>query len=118
MKSIKQRFKKAIFAFFKDEILKEFSANNSEPEFTDKVYKQVDSTIKVELRQIGCAIDLDMGGEIPTDFFYEKACDKARRQLFDEFIKWVTIEGSVVLNPEYYHKRKIVFNAWVGIEKK
>ena len=118
MKSIKQRFKKAIFAFFKDEILKEFSVNNKYPEFTGKVYKQVDSTIKVELRQIGCTIDLDMDGQIPTDSFYEQACNKARKELFNEFIKWITIEGVVVLDPQYYHKRKIIFNAWVGIERK
>lgn len=118
--NLKQRFKQALFSFFKEEIMKVFVPPNSAPHFTGEVFRAKDTTIDVELRRIGCVIDLGSEvnrGEIDP-FVYERACDKMRKELFNEFIKWVQIDAQVLLDPQYYHKRRIVFNAWVGVPRK
>lgn len=115
---LKQRIKGAIFAFFKDEILKSFAPPNDIPQFTGEIFKS--NTYGIELRQIGCEIDLSIDTNrpmnVPIGLEYEMACNKARRELFEEFIKYIQIDGQVLIDPEYYTKRRIILNAWVGVD--
>lgn len=105
----KIRFKKALFAFFKDEILKSVGA--------DVENKVEVRNVKYNLIEISTQILLDEKiSAMPSMIVYEEALEKARQELFEKIMNYVIIDNHSVMDQYIYPHRKIRISLLLGIK--
>jgi hypothetical protein len=109
---IKSRFKKALFAFFKDEILS--SVGYNQPMQTiQHICKEMKMT---EIRSEILLSDRDSERYgMPATVVYEKSLEEARRRLFEESMKFIQIDEKSVIDPHIYQARAIRVSLFIGV---
>lgn len=109
MKKLKLKFKRALFAFFKEEILEAvgFKQPVERVEFISRELKftQITTPIVLDERDTNFS---------PVGIAYEKALDQAKRKLFDESMKFIHIESKDVINSYVYPRREIRVSLFIG----
>ena len=109
---IKERFKKALFAFFKDEILKNVGYNGDVRHVTVSENCVRFTEIKAEI--LFDDKDEQVRYGLPAGYMYEKALEKARKTLFEESMKYVVIDKHSILDERVYPHRAIRISLFVG----
>jgi len=112
---IKKRFKKALFAFFKDEILNSVGAQKT-TEKVNYVSKElqlieIDSEIIIdETRQIGRGIAMNS--------IYEEALNRCKRKLFEKAMKHIQIDELSVMGTDLHSNgiRTIRVSLFIGLK--
>ena len=101
MKKLKLRFKKALFAFFKEEILESVGHI---PTASPTV-----NISHLNFIEIKSKIILDDRNQMfePSNIVYERALEKCRKEIFEEAMKFVVVDEDTVINPIYYPHRAI-----------
>lgn len=101
LKDIKKRFKRALFEFFKEEILKAVNYHTNTLILHDPIEK---NSI---FHTINASINLDMEDEhdqffrrIPPNRRVEGAIDKCKKDLFKEVMKFVEIKTADLFEPD------------------
>jgi hypothetical protein len=109
---LKSRFKKALFAFFKEEILS--SVGYNQPMQTiQHICKEMRMT---EIRSEILLSDRDSERYgMPANVVYEKSLEEARRMLFEESMKFIQIDEKSVIDPHIYPTRAIKVSLFVGV---
>jgi hypothetical protein len=114
----RDRFRKALFAFFKEEILKEVQVPQDQLGLIHN--KEIIRTSNIPVQTLEYTIQLDSSehtpfkfGE-PADFVFNRAAAKAHKELFDELIRHVTVDSRALLDPSIYGRREIRFSVLVG----
>lgn len=103
-----RRVKRAIFAFFKDEILNAVGAYVP-------VQEHVVRHAKLELIEIDGEIRISNDHEIYGGArAYEESLEDMKKTLFRQAEKYFTIETSSVLDPHLYNERRIKCTLYVG----
>lgn len=111
---MKNRFKKALFAFFKDEILNSVGYNGNV-----QVGKIVTTHENVKFHEIKAEILLDNRNEQMrygehTGVAYERALEDCKRSLFEESMKSIRIDEQSVMDSHIYDGRAIRVSLLVG----
>lgn len=106
---IKQRFKKAIFAFFKDEILKSVGYNNpmQHIEIVSREMRFIEIRAEILLTESENYVE-------PIGIAYERALEKAKKTLFEESMKYIEIETNSVMDSYIYNARGIKVSLFIG----
>ena len=109
---LKSRFKKALFAFFKDEILS--SVGYNQPMQTiQHICKEMKMT------EIRSEIILDERDNqrygMPANMVYEKSLEDARRRLFEESMKYIQVDEKSIIDQNIYQARAIRVSLFIGI---
>ncbi len=111
VKKLKQRFKKALFAFFKDEIL-------SSVGYMGEVSTYKYNTRDIRFTEIKSEIMFDERSEQrynkPIGHIYEMALDEARKRLFEESMKYIQIDERSVMDRGIYNHRAIRISLLIG----
>ena len=106
---LRKRFKKALFAFFKDEIMDAVGYSGT---ISHAVIKEANI---IELK---AEIILDRSTQknlsIPIDIAYEYALSDAKKKLFEEAMKFIVIDSNSVFDPIVYPHRAIRLSLFVG----
>lgn len=117
----KDRVRRAIFGFFKEEIMREARKNThigispQQPRYLPENridFKEICADITVENHRERCST-LEGG-----DSSYEKAVREYRQQLFEEFTKYVQIDSKQLLDPNHFGLRSIRLSLFIGKLKK
>lgn len=110
IKKLKMKFKRALFAFFKEEILSivKFNPKASDvlivpPPPIDRHFNG--TTIFADIL-LNDRRDYDDRIKSPAEH-YENALEKARKALFKEFIKYIKVDDYNIVDPQIYGARKI-----------
>jgi hypothetical protein len=111
---IKDRFKKALFAFFKDEILKNVGYNGDVRHVTICETHLKFTEIKAEILFDDKNEQVKYG--LPTGYIYEKALESARTKLFEETMKYVIVDKNSIIDQHLYTHRAIRLSLFVGIK--
>lgn len=111
MSKLKSRFKKALFAFFKDEILNSVG-------YTGAIQQVQIVTKELKFTEIKSEILLDERdsqryGE-PIGIVYEKALENAKRRLFEESLKFIQVDEKSIMDSHIYPHRAIRVSLFVG----
>lgn len=107
MSKIKLRFKKALFAFFKDEILDLVGYNKD-------IHQVQLITKELKFTEIKSEIVLDGIDSQPIGLVYEKSLEKAKRKLFEESMKFIQIDESSIMDSHIYPHRVIKVSLFIG----
>lgn len=107
MKKLKEKFKRAIFAFFKEEIL---NAVEARPFPVREINISPLNLKKLETQII---FDDDFG-MTPVPILYHQAVQKARHELFEESLKYIEVDANSVISEKFYPKRCIRVSMYVG----
>ena len=110
--NLKIRLKKALFAFFKDEIL-------SLVGFTEYIPKIKYIPKKMEITEIRFEILLKDDNKnmwIPINVTYEKALEEAKYKLFKEVTKHIQFDERTILSSNVYPHRIISGSLFVGVK--
>jgi len=107
MAKLKARFKKALFAFFKDEILNAVGYNGT-------IQKLQIVTKELEFSEIKAEILLEERYGEPIVIVYERALESAKRRLFEESMKFIHIDESSIMDSHVYPHRAIRVSLYVG----
>ena len=105
----KKRFKKALFAFFKEEILdavtkKENSEIQTHVHFISK---------ELEFKELRVEIStMDRGGM--NHMIYEESLRDARRTLVEEALKHIQVDERSVFDQDIYDERRIKCSLFIG----
>ena len=109
---LKSRFKKALFALFKEEILSSVGYNQS-MQTIQHICKEMRMT---EIRSEILLSDRDSERYgMPANAVYEKSLEEARRRLFEESMKFIQIDEKSVIDPHIYPTRAIKVSLFVGV---
>ena len=122
----KERIKKALFAFFKEEIMNEFTIiENARP--LDRMFKPDRMEInfcenRIDMQEFKIDFSLDDSEYSKRNMFYpqdpdlifEQATKKARNALWDVFCQYVTVDAYNMLKPNYGEHNKFVFSIFLG----
>jgi hypothetical protein len=106
---MKNRFKKALFAFFKDEILDAVKYNplgNYETQVT-----VVSKTLNFEELKCEIAVSDRMNGDPRA---YENSLREARTALIDKAMEFIQVDEQSVFDPNIYDERRIRCSLFVG----
>ena len=106
---MKNRFKKALFAFFKDEILDAVKYNplgNYETQVT-----VVSKTLNFEELKCEIATSDRMSGDPRA---YENSLREARAALIDKAMEFIKVDEQSVFDPNIYDERRIRCSLFVG----
>lgn len=112
----KERFKKALFAFFKTEILEAVEARKIQGvQYIPPMGKVIETRLPY---QLACMIDFDeerdpIGRNIPMEVLMERKIENARQELFKEFVKHVEVESSFLV-PNFSRRREIRLSIYIG----
>ena len=109
---MKKRFKKALFAFFKDEILNavmrvENSEHQTHVQFISKTLEFKE--LKVEIAT--------MDRQSMNPRAYEDSLREARHVLIDEALKYIQVDESSVFDEDIYNERRIKCSLFIGIKQ-
>jgi len=110
MKKLKLRFKRALFAFFKEDILKEVG------------YKRPLRTVEIkseflnvkELKSVILIDNIRMSNDPIESFSYHNAVERAKKELFKECLKYIIVDSQSVMNPEIYNATAIKVSLFIG----
>jgi len=107
----KKRFKKALFAFFKDEIINSVGFNNSKKVIyvsKELNFVEIKSEIRIEKS--------NRTNNMPFDYAYEESLNKCRRDLFEEAMKHIQIDNQSVIRTNSYSNdtRAIKVSLFIG----
>jgi hypothetical protein len=111
MKKLKLKFKRALFAFFKEEILNSvgYSGNIQKVEIVTK---------ELKLTEIKAEILLNVTEKYPHNepigIVYEKALERAKEKLFNESMKFIQIENKSIMDSHIYPHRVIRVSLFIG----
>jgi len=109
---LKNRFKKALFAFFKDEIMNSVGYNGA-TEHVQFVSKDIKMTeIKSEILIDNTNHQIRHGE--PTGIVYERALEECKRKLFEESMKFIQIDEKSIMDSHIYHGRAIRVSLFLG----
>lgn len=106
---IKNRFKRALFSFFKEDILKEvgYDYGYKQVEFVCNEMKMVE--IKSEILLADNSMSL-----APPHLLYEKELENCKRRLFEESMKYIKIDERSVMDSHIYDARAIRVSLFIG----
>jgi hypothetical protein len=103
MKKLVKRFKRALFAFFKEELLKEFGPTET-VQFLE---------FRSEFKTVILNVEIDKELK-PRTGEYEIMLKNAKRKLFNELHPFITIDSIPLLHPEYMDRRKLCLQLMVA----
>ncbi len=109
MKKIKLKFKRALFAFFKEEILNTVGYQ--------KPFKQVEikhSYLNVQELRADIILNNDPTLGKPLLFEFEEAVYRAKEELFKESLKYCVVDSHSIFNPDIYNKTAIKVSLFIG----
>jgi hypothetical protein len=108
---LKSRIKRALFAFFKDEILQ--SVGYDKP-----IQNQIIQHICKEMKMTEIRSEILLDGMerygMPVNVVYEKSLEEARKRIFEESMKFIQIDEKSVIDPHIYPHRSIKLSLFVG----
>jgi hypothetical protein len=105
---LKSRFKKALFAFFKDEILSSVGYNKP-MQVVEHVCKEIRMT---EISSEILLSDIPYG--IPVNEIYKRALYEAKQRLFEESMKFIRIDEKTVIDSNIHRTRGIKISLFIG----
>ena len=102
MKKLKLRFKKALFVFFKEEILEAVGYQREIHVNISKEFHiaEIKSQIIIDDRESYLS-------HIPPTVLYEKALEKAKKELFEQSMKFIKVDESSIVDQNIYGHRAI-----------
>lgn len=109
MSKLKARFKRALFAFFKDEILSSIGRIESKEIYDEKGIKMTLLQKEIVLNEREIYEKGALIGEI-----YEVAMRKAKNELITEAIKFIQVDEKSLLDENVFWNRKIRISLFVG----
>lgn len=110
MFDVKSRIKKALFAGFKDEILDAVGYPIAVQEIQIK-------TKELEFTELRCEIllrDDEKTFNLPLQIAYEKALQNAKREMFEQVIKFIQVEEGSILDNHLYPNMAFKLSLFVG----
>lgn len=108
--NLRLRFKKALFAFFKEEILEAVGHN---PKV--QIVEHVSGGMRV--RELKSEILIEGYPTMDIKPVYEKALDKAKQELFNSVMDFIKIDHHSVIDSHTYPHRAIRLSLFVGDSK-
>jgi hypothetical protein len=109
---LKSRFKKALFAFFKEEILASVGYNKPMQTIQHVCKEMIMTEIRAEI--LLSDSDSERYG-VPANVVYEESLKEARRKLFEESMNFINIDEKSVIDPHIYPTRAIKLSLFVGL---
>lgn len=108
--TLKQRFKKALFAFFKTEILESVGAKSP------AIHTVVETRLPY---RIAFSIRFDEEKDwhnrnMPLEVAVERSIEKAKEELFKEFVKHLEIEIHPLWEPTHRRRVEILLSCFIG----
>jgi hypothetical protein len=112
MKKLKLKFKRALFAFFKEEILNSVghSGNIQQVQIATKELKYTEIKAEILLNENG----ISHYNNEPIGIAYEKALEHAKEKLFNESMKFIQIENKSIMDSHIYPHRAIRVSLFIG----
>lgn len=113
---LKDRFRKGLFAFFKEEILE--AVTPPAHSLGDSIERNCIVERKIPY-MIATTLDIDEERDIraygvPANIIFEKRIGQAREKLFEEFVKFVDVDSADLLRPDLYGRRRVRLSIFVG----
>ncbi len=108
---LKSRFKKALFSFFKYEILNYVQDYRQSVKYIEPPTQYVCH----EMRMQEIKVEVRMCQHIPANIAYDEALDRAKKLLFDECDKFIHVD-----KPQFggsYHSGLFRLSLFVGLKK-
>jgi hypothetical protein len=111
MKKLKLKFKRALFAFFKEEILNSvgWQGNIQQTVIVTKELKFTEIKAEILLNDTGTYMHNE-----PIGIVYEKALELAKEKLFNQSMKFIQIENESIMNSHIYPHRAIRLSLFIG----
>ncbi len=111
---IKNRFRKALFSFFKEEILESVKPEPIIPYSDVGVSRYGPRTM--DLTKLSASINLGDQESMhePAHVQYERQLDSLRKELFKKAMEFCHVEERSVTDPYLYDSREIIVNLYVG----
>ena len=103
---LKHRFRKALFAFFKDEIIK-ITGVHSHVEIASKELKFTHIRSEIILSEEG-------HDRYPVDVIYQQSLQDCKVKLFDEAMKHIQINESSIMDTQIFGARRIEVSLFIG----
>jgi len=116
MKKLKNRLKRSLFEFFKDQILNCVDHRK----FVEIEYKSVDlDFVRLESSISFNPSDISNfnGYHAPAHVFYERELSEAKKQLFDAAMQHVYVREESVVNQHVFDQREIRLTLFVAKRK-
>jgi hypothetical protein len=110
---LKLRIKKALFAFFQDEILKNVGYDGKVTELSIVSKEMNFVEIKAEIMLEDLSTELLRSG-VPADIAYQKALENAKRRIFEQAMNHVIIDKNSVIDDRIYRHMAIKVSLFVG----
>lgn len=113
--NLRKRFRKALFAFFKEEIINAIGG-----EIPARPGVIVNKNLRFEEIRASITFPHDdyEKGNLPSSSRYEQALSDARRRIFADVMKFVEVDKDSVLNDNFHHpERKIELCVLVASKK-
>jgi hypothetical protein len=111
---LKDRFKKAVFNFFKQEIMEQVGYfepfRHTEVVNKEYVFQKVEAEIRLSSSQQYLT-------EEPLDSLYARAVEECKSRLFEECMKYAQIDVASVLKHSPYRDKAIRVTLYVGQPK-
>ena len=115
-KTLKTRIRKALFAFFREEIME---AVTPIPEVQrNEVYVEKEMLVTKIERSIVMTEQDYRRDAIPFEVQYEKKLDALREKLFEDFLQCVQIDNTSVFDERLWRNRRLDVYVYVAVPKK
>lgn len=112
MKKLKQRIKRALAGFLKDELLDYIGYKEDRPQMITK--ENVFFRMEAELMRMDFSIDIHDVKHFDQQRAYEEAIDSAKKKMFDEVYKNIIVDSRNMTSPEYAWRREISLALYIG----
>lgn len=117
--TLKQRFKKALFEFFKQEILDYLEVNKFPYRISPEKFVHNTTEQNIEFKEVKTEIVLKDNDDyrlnnIPVSRLYEQSLEDTKKLLFEEMLKYVEIDTASVMDSYIYPIRKLRMRIFVG----
>jgi len=112
---LKQRFKKALFAFFKDEILKSVGYEGKRTVFETKGVDFTEIRSEIMISQDHYPM---YHQQMPFEYMYEEKLKQARQEIFEKAMDHIIIDERSVMDLGVFPHRAIKVSLFVGKPQK
>lgn len=111
---LKDRFRKSLFSFFKEEILNIVKPEPIVP-YSDVGVVRYESR-NMDLTRLTASIKLSDKENMyePAHVIYEKQVENLRKELFNKAMEFCHVEERSVTDPYLYDSREIIVHLYVG----
>ena len=118
--TLKQRYRKALFAFFKEEILEAVKSKDMPLTFQPSAELIKVDNKRIDFQELTCELNFDDDrvsdryGSQSVQMVLEKQLEKVKKDMFEEVIKYIHTDSRELFERGLYGRRKIRLSLWVG----